>query len=160
MTQSIVAKLQAGLPGAVRSAGEFRGDLTVTIRREDIARACGFLKTDPDLAFDMVIDVLGVDMYRPEERFEVVYNLYSLKNREYVRLKVLVDERDLKVPTVTGIWAGANWHERETYDMFGIVFTGHPDLRRMFMPEEFEYFPLRKDFPTMGIPDSLPLPRR
>jgi NADH-quinone oxidoreductase subunit C len=99
-------------------------------------------------------------MYRPEERFEVVYNLYSLKNREYVRLKVLVDERDLTVPTVTGVWPGANWHERETYDMFGIVFTGHPDLRRLFMPEEFEYFPLRKDFPTMGIPDSLPLPRR
>ena len=160
MTPSIVERLLSGVPGSVRGAVEFRGDLTVTVRREDIARACELLKTDPDLAFDMVIDVLGVDMYRPEERFEVVYNLYSLRNREYVRLKVLVDERDLTVPTVTGVWAGANWHERETYDMFGIVFTGHPDLRRMFMPEEFEYFPLRKDFPTMGIPDSLPLPRR
>jgi NADH-quinone oxidoreductase subunit C len=139
---------------------EFRGDVTVTVRREDIVRAGEVLKTDPDLAFDMVIDVLGVDMYRPEERFEVVYNLYSLRNREYVRLKVLVDEQDLTVPTVTGVWPGANWHERETYDMFGIVFTGHPDLRRMYMPEEFEHFPLRKDFPTMGIPDSLPLPRK
>ena len=108
----------------------------------------------------MVIDVCGVDMYRPEGRFEVVYNLYSLTNKKYVRLKVLVDEEDLPVPTVTGVWPGANWHERETYDMFGIVFTGHPDLRRMYMPEEFEYFPLRKDFPPMGIPDSLPLPRR
>jgi NADH-quinone oxidoreductase subunit C len=160
MNQAVVEKLQARLPGSVRGVTEFRGDLTVTVRREDIARAGEVLKTDPDLAFDMVIDVLGIDMYRPEERFEVVYNLYSLKNREYVRLKVLVDEQDLTVPTVTGVWAGANWHERETYDMFGIVFTGHPDLRRMFMPEEFEYFPLRKDFPTMGIPDSLPLPRR
>ncbi|HMK38901.1 MAG TPA: NADH-quinone oxidoreductase subunit C, partial [Bacteroidota bacterium] len=136
------------------------GDLTITILREQIASACEVLKSDPDLAFDMVIDVLGVDMYRPEERFEVVYNLYSLRNREYLRLKVPVDEQDLTVPTVTGVWPGANWHERETYDMFGIVFTGHPDLRRLYMPEEFEYFPLRKDFPTMGIPDSLPLPRR
>jgi NADH-quinone oxidoreductase subunit C len=160
MTQSIVERLQARLPGSVRGSAEFRGDLTVIVRREDIVRAGEVLKTDPDLAFEMVIDVLGVDMYRPEERFEVVYNLYSLKNREYVRLKVLVDERDLTVPTVTGVWAGANWHERETYDMFGIVFTGHPDLRRMYMPDVFEYFPLRKDFPTMGIPDSLPLPRR
>jgi len=160
MNQGVVEKLKARLPGAVRSVSEFRGDLTVTVQREEIVRACEVLKTDPDLAFDMVIDILGVDMYRPEERFEVVYNLYSLRNREYVRLKVPVDEQDLTVPTVTGVWPGANWHERETYDMFGIVFTGHPDLRRLYMPEEFEYFPLRKDFPTMGIPDSLPLPRR
>jgi NADH-quinone oxidoreductase subunit C len=160
MNQSVVEKLRARLPGSVLGEAEFRGDLTVTVRREDIARAGEIVKTDPDLTYDMVIDVLGVDMYRHENRFEVVYNLYSLKNREYVRLKVLVDEQDLTVPTVTGVWAGANWHERETYDMFGIVFTGHPDLRRLYMPEEFEYFPLRKDFPTMGIPDSLPLPRR
>ena len=160
MNHRVVEKLQERIPGSVLGSAEFRGDLTVTVRREDIARAGGILKTDPELAFDMVIDVLGVDMYRQEERFEVVYNLYSLRNREYVRLKVLVDEQDLRVPTVTGVWPGANWHERETYDMFGIVFTGHPDLRRLYMPDEFEYFPLRKDFPTMGIPDSLPLPRR
>jgi NADH-quinone oxidoreductase subunit C len=75
-------------------------------------------------------------------------------------LKVAVEEADPFVPSMVSVWLGANWHERETYDMFGIKFTGHPDLRRLFMPEEFEYFPLRKDFPTMGIPDSLPLPRR
>jgi len=75
-------------------------------------------------------------------------------------LKVAVEEADPFVPSMVSVWPGANWHERETYDMFGIKFTGHPDLRRLFMPEEFEYFPLRKDFPTMGIPDSLPLPRR
>ena len=160
MNSAVVETLQARVPGCVLGTAEFRGDLTVTVRRADIVRAGEVLRTDPALGFDMVIDVLGVDMYRPEDRFEVVYNLYSLRNREYVRLKVLVDEQDCTVPTVTGVWPGANWHERETYDMFGIVFTGHPDLRRMFMPEEFEYYPLRKDFPTMGIPDSLPLPRR
>jgi len=160
MNQLVVDRLQSRVPGAVRAVAEFRGDTTVTVRREDIVRVAQALRDDPELAFDMIIDVCGVDMYRPEERFEVVYNVYSLKNREYVRLKVPVDEQDLTVQSVTGVWPGANWHERETYDMFGIVFTGHPDLRRMYLPEEFEYYPLRKDFPTMGIPDSIPLPRR
>ena len=160
MNQSAVDRLKERVPGAVSSVAEFRGDTTLTVRREDIVRVAQALRDDPELAFDMIIDVLGVDMYRPEERFEVVYNIYSLKHREYLRLKVLLDEQDPTLPTVTGVWPGANWHERETYDMFGIVFTGHPDLRRLYLPEEFEYHPLRKDFPTMGIPDSLPLPRR
>jgi NADH-quinone oxidoreductase subunit C len=160
MNEAILEKLRSAFGESIRATYEFRGDLTVTVQKEDIVRVGEFLKTDPALAFDMLIDLLGVDLYRPEERFEVIYNLYSLTHRAYVRLKVLVDEQDLHVPTVTGVWPGANWHERETYDMFGLKFSGHPDLRRMFMPEEFEYHPLRKDFPTMGIPDSLPLPRR
>ena len=89
-----------------------------------------------------------------------MYNLYSLGHKRHLRLKVRTGEEHPVVPTVTGVWPGANWHERETFDMFGIRFDGHPDLRRMYMPEEFEYYPLRKDFPLMGIPDSLPLPRR
>jgi NADH-quinone oxidoreductase subunit C len=160
MNALIVEKLTAFAPAAILHSEEFRGDLTVTVRKEDIVRVGEFLKNDPALSFEMLIDLLGVDMYRPEERFEVVYTLYSLKNRKYLRLKVRVEEQDAALPTVTGVWAGANWHERETYDMFGLKFTGHPDLRRLYMPDEFEYFPLRKDFPTMGIPDSLPLPRR
>lgn len=158
--QQIIEKMQSGLPGAYERHEEFRGDLTIVVRKDEIVRAARFIKEEPDLAFDLIIDVLGVDMYRPANRFEVVYNLYSLQHRRYLRLKVLVDEASLVVPTVTEVWPGANWHERETYDMFGIVFDGHPDLRRMYMPEEFEYYPLRKDFPLMGIPDSLPLPRR
>jgi NADH-quinone oxidoreductase subunit C len=160
MNEMILARLKASLPDSILAVDEFRGDLTVTVRKADVVRVGEFLRDTPELAFDMIIDVLGVDMYRPENRFEVVYNIYSLKNKAYVRLKVQVDEADLSVPTVTGVWAGANWHERETYDMFGVKFAGHPDLRRLYMPEEFEYHPLRKDFPTMGIPDSLPLPRR
>ena len=121
---------------------------------------CQALKSDPALALDMVIDITAVDRYRREQRFEVVYHLYSLQHKHYIRLQVPVEEEQPVVPSVTGVWAGANWHERETFDMFGIRFTGHPDLRRMYMPEEFEHHPLRKDFPLMGIPDSLPLPRR
>jgi NADH-quinone oxidoreductase subunit C len=160
VNERIVQQLRQFAPDAIGAVEEYRGDLTVTVRKQEIVRICEFLKADPALAFDMLIDLLGVDMYRPEGRFEVVYNLYSIANKTYLRLKVSVEEDDPVVPTLTGVWPAANWHERETYDMFGIKFAGHPDLRRFYMPEEFEYYPLRKDFPLMGIPDSLTLPRR
>jgi NADH-quinone oxidoreductase subunit C len=160
MNEKILEKLKAHCGGSIEGSSEFRNDLTVLVKKSDIVRVCEFLKSDPELAFDMIIDVTGIDMYRPEGRFEVLYTLYSLKNKQYVRLKVLVGENDPVVATVTGVWFGANWHERETFDMFGIMFSGHPDLRRMYMPEEFEYYPMRKDFPLMGIPDSIPLPRK
>lgn len=160
MNDLIVQKLKGEFPASIQGTDEFRGDLTAQVKREDIVKVCRFLKDDYELSFDMLIDLLGVDMYRPEGRFEVVYILYSLKNKKYLRLKVLVDEEDPVVDTLGTVWSGASWHERETYDMFGIKFAGHPDLRRMYMPDEFEYFPLRKDFPTMGITDSIPLPRK
>ncbi len=160
MMDGLVDTLNTLVPGSVLSSSEFRGELTLLVALPDIVRVCEALKTDPSLAFDMVIDVTAVDRYLPEGRFEVVYHLYSLQYKRYLRLKVRVEEQDPVVPTVSGVWPGANWHERETFDMFGIRFSGHPDLRRMYMPEEFEYHPLRKDFPLMGIPDSLPLPRR
>ena len=160
MNQTILERLQAQFPACIRASEEFRGDLTVTVRTADIVPVAEFLKKDPALAFDMLIDLCGVDRFREKERFEVVYTLYSLLNKKYLRLKVLVNEDDPVVPTVTAVWSAANWHERETFDMFGLKFSGHPDLRRLYMPEEFEYYPLRKDFPLTGIPDSLPLPRR
>jgi NADH-quinone oxidoreductase subunit C len=156
----IIEKVKSRLPETLLEVYEFRGDLTLVIKKEEIVRVAEFIKGDPDLSFDLIIDACGVDRYRPEGRFEVVYNVYSLKNKRYLRLKVRVEENHPVVPTVTGVWPGANWHERETFDMFGVKFEGHPDLRRMYLPEEFEYHPLRKDFPLMGIPDSLPLPRR
>ncbi|MBX2992406.1 MAG: NADH-quinone oxidoreductase subunit C [Bacteroidetes bacterium] len=160
MNDVIVQKLKEKFPESIDATNNFRGDLTVQVKKNDIVKVGEFLKNDPELSFDLIVDLLGVDMYRPEGRFEVVYNIYSIKNSKYVRLKVLVDEDDCEVPTVTDIWPGANWHERETFDMIGVKFTGHPDLRRMYMPEEYEYHPLRKDFPLMGIPDSIPLPRK
>ena len=160
MNQLVLERLQAQFPASIRGSEEFRNDLTITVRTADLVPVARFLKEDPALAFDMIIDICGVDRFRDEERFEIIYNLYSLSHKIYLRLKVLVNEADPTVPTLTGVWPGADWHERETFDMLGIKFSGHPDLRRLYMPEEFEYYPLRKDFPLTGIPDSLPLPRR
>jgi NADH-quinone oxidoreductase subunit C len=160
MNERLAQLLRGKFGDAIEETAEFRGDLSVTVSKERLRDICLFLRDDPGLAYVMVIDVLGVDRDRPEGRFEVVYIISSNSTRHTMRLKVKVEEEDLSVPTVTGVWCGAEWHEREVYDMFGISFTGHPDLRRLYMPEEYEHFPLRKDFPLMGIPDSLPLPRR
>ncbi len=160
MNQRILEKLRAFSADSILEAREFRGELTVVVRKDDIVTVGRFLRDDQELSFDLIVDLCGVDMYRPEGRFEVVYHLYSLKNKCYVRLKVRVDEDNPVVETVCFVWPGANWHERETFDMFGISFTGHPDLRRMYMPEEYEYFPLRKDYPLLGVPDAIPLPRK
>jgi NADH-quinone oxidoreductase subunit C len=160
VNQRVLDTLKAQFGEAILEATEFRGELTVVVPKERIVEVCRFLKSDPELRYDLLSDLCGIDMYTPVKRFGVVYNLYSLKNKHRIRLKTFTEEEDPRVPTVTSVWATANWHERETYDMFGIVFDGHPDLRRIYMPEEFEHHPLRKDFPLMGIPGSLPLPKK
>ena len=160
MVTSIVENLKSKFPNSVIAVNEFRGETTVHIKKEDIVEVCRFLRDDGSSLFDYCSDICGADAYTPENRFEVIYNLYSTVKNHRIRLKVFTDESDLHCPSVTSVWGGANWPERETFDMFGIIFDGHSDLRRMYMPEEFEYFPLRKDFPMMGIPDSIPLPRK
>ena len=160
MKDKILEQLNAQFRDSIDSVNEYRGELTIVVRRSEIGRVCRFLRDDGELSFDSLRDLSGTDYYRPHDRFEVVYNLYSLKNNCRIRIKVRVDQTDLHVPSVTDLWPAANWLERETYDMFGIQFDGHPDLRRIYMPEEFEYHPLRKDFPLMGIPGSLTLPRK
>jgi NADH-quinone oxidoreductase subunit C len=160
MNAVVLEKLKSRFADAVLEVNEFRGELTVVVPKERIVDVCRFLKEDPQLQFDFLADVFGIDMYTPTKRFGVIYNLYSLKNKNRIRLKVFTEEEDPKVPTMTGVYGTANWHERETFDMFGIVFVGHPDLRRVYMPEDFEHYPLRKDFPLMGIPGSLSLPKK
>ena len=160
MKDSILERLNPRFKESIETVNEYRGELTLVVRKNEIARIGRFLHDDEELNFDGLRDLCGNDYFRPGDRFEVVYNLYSLKNFFRLRIKVRVDESDLHVPSVSAIWSAANWLERETYDMFGIIFDDHPDLRRIFMPEEFEYFPLRKDFPLMGIPGSLALPRK
>lgn len=157
---SLPDALRALVPDPVLSVGERLGEMTIVVRKESVVEVGRFLRDDPRFAFDSLRDVCGADYARPSERFEVVYNLYSIRHRKRLRLKVRVDEDDCRVPSVTAVWPAADWHERETFDMYGIRFDGHPDLRRIYMPPEFEHHPLRKDFPLMGIPGSLPLPRK
>jgi NADH-quinone oxidoreductase subunit C len=109
------------------------------------------LKTRPESKFDFLADICGADRGPEEEpRFEVNYHLFSTANHHRLRLKVLLNEDDVHVPTVTGVWRTANWHERETYDLFGVIFDGHPDLKRILLPDDWQGYALRKDFPLRG----------
>jgi NADH-quinone oxidoreductase subunit C len=130
---------------------EFRGDTRVVVAKEKLLDAMRLLKAGH--GFDLLVDVTCVDYlnYRgATERFGLVYLLANTDNNERLSVRVFLNEPDLSVPSVVGLWAGANWLEREVYDMFGIGFEGHPDLRRILMPEEFTAFPLRKDYPLQG----------
>ena len=160
MLTIVVEKLKSNFPNSILDVKEFRNETTVHIKKEDIVPVCTFLLNDESCQFDYCSDICGADAYTPENRFEVIYNLYSIPLKQRIRLKVFVDESDLHCPSVTSVWPAAEWPERETYDMVGVYFDGNKDMRRMYMPEEFEYYPLRKDFPMMGIPDSIPLPRK
>lgn len=134
----------------------YAGETSVYVGRDALVEVCTWLRDEA--GFDYLSDVATVDRFTEDARFEVVYNLCNLAARKRLRLKVRVEEDDAVVPTVTGVWFGAGWHEREAWDMMGVRFDGHPDHRRIYMPEDFAYHPLRKDFPTLGIPGSLPLP--
>ncbi len=129
------------------------GQTTVSVKRDKIVEMLQFLKEDPDLKYDMLMDLFGVDYLEMGgfERFAVVYHLYSDTHNTRLRIKAFVPEGDEKIDSVTHLWAAANWAEREVFDMFGIHFTHHPDLRRLLCPDNFEGFPLRKDFPVEGI---------
>ncbi len=156
----VVIKLKEKFPKYNFETADFRNELTVKLDKKNIIKVCQFLKEDDDLQFKLCEDVTAIDWARRTDRFTVVYHIFSLKHNFRLRLKADVDESDCSIDTVSSVWKSANWAEREAYDMYGIKFKGHPDLRRMYMPEEFEYHPLRKDFPLTGIPGSLPLPKK
>ena len=138
----------------------YKDELTIKFDKKRIVDVCKLLKEDPDLQFMYCSDVTAIDWAKRKNRFTIVYNIFSFKHNFRLRLKADVDEKDCSIDSVISVWDSANWHERETYDMYGIKFNNHPDLRRMYMPEEFEHHPLRKDFPLMGIPGSIPLPKK
>lgn len=145
-----VALLRTRFGDAIRGAAENRGQWLVDLDREVCVEAAQALRDAPELAFDFLVDVTGLDHYGEEPRFRALYVLRSMKLRREIVLKVEVPEEDIWAPTFTGDWMTALQLEREAYDMFGIEFRGHPDLRRIMMPEVFEDFPLRKDFPMEG----------
>lgn len=143
----LVKRLKTQFNGTVLEAKEFLGQLSVRIAAESVADVCKFLRDDQNTRFDYLSDVTCVHYPRnADQPFEIVYNLYSISRNERARLKVGVGEGG-SVDSVTGIWPAANWMEREVYDLFGIGFTGHPDLRRILLPPDWEGHPLRKDYP-------------
>lgn len=151
MPSGIAAALQREHPEWVTEVIEALGETTVIVSREHLLAACEFLKTASGAEFNFLADLCGFDRGPEEEpRFEVNYHLFSTTLHHRVRLKVLLSEEDPHVTTVTSIWRTANWHERETYDLFGVIFDGHPDLRRILLPEDWQGHALRKDFPLRG----------
>jgi len=152
--QAAIDRLKVKFGDAISAPVEFRGEITITVSREKIAAVCQFLKQGCE--FVMLTDLSGVDNYGEDPRYEVDYLLYSLAERRHLRLKVRVSEDDMIVDSVTTVWRGADWHEREAFDMFGMRFRGHPDLKRILMWEGYPHHPLRKDFPLAGVPAELP----
>jgi NADH-quinone oxidoreductase subunit C len=146
------ARLAERIGAGLLDRHAYRGDHTAIVAREALAAALGSCRDDAALRFDMLIDVTAVDYLRfpgreDGPRFDVVYHLYSTEHNHRLRLKVAVEQDDAWVPTASNLWPIANWLEREVWDMFGIRFEGHPDLRRLLLYEEFEGHPLRKDYP-------------
>jgi len=147
-----IAALEKEFP--VLAKKEFRAQTTLTVEPARIAEICAYAKSA--LGFDSLTNLCSVDNFGSEPRFEVVYELYSFAHNHYLRLKTAVSEDEPSLPSVAGVWSGADWHEREVFDMMGIRFSGHPDLRRILMWDGYPYYPLRKDFPLAGRPSEVP----
>ena len=138
----------------IQEKTEFRGETTYTISPSDLRELTQFCRDE--LSFDYLIDITSIDNFGEEPRFEIVYELYSMTLGIHLRLKLRVSEDVGAVDTISDIWPTANWHEREIYDMMGIKFNGHPDLRRILMWDGYPFFPLRKEFPLEGLPSDMP----
>lgn len=151
----LAARIAGQFSGLISAPVEFRGEITIRVTDpERIAEVCAFAKKE--LGFDYLVDLSSVDNYGDDPRFTLVYELSSFEHGRHVRLKTDVSEEKSELPTVTGVWRTADWHEREIYDMMGVRFRGHPDLRRILMWDGYPYFPLRKDFPLAGKTSEAP----
>jgi NADH-quinone oxidoreductase subunit C len=152
--QEIFDSLGKSFGPKIQRKTEFRGETTYTIAASDLREIAKFCRDE--LSFDYLLDITSIDNFGEEPRFEMVYHLYSMAHVLHLRLKLKVPEEGGAVDSVSDIWPTANWHEREAYDMMGIKFTGHPDLRRILMWDGYPFFPLRKDFPLEGLPSEMP----
>jgi NADH-quinone oxidoreductase subunit C len=145
---NIIQKIKDRFGDAVLEDHSFRGDQTITLQKEKIVDVAQFLRDEPSLGMDFLMDLTAVDyMDRKKQRFEVVYHFYSSKHNHRVRLKIPVDEEDCLVDTLCPLYKSANWYEREVWDLYGIKFKGHPNMKRILLYEEFKGHPLRKDYP-------------
>jgi NADH-quinone oxidoreductase subunit C len=148
-----VQQLQEKFSSAILEVKEFRGEVTVTVKKEDVVEVCRFLRDT--LRYNMLTDVTAVDYLGKDPRFMMVYNLYAIPTKERLRVKAPVSEGDCTIDSMTALWNSANWLEREVWDLMGIEFKGHPDLRRILMTDDWVGHPLRKDYPLQG-PDREP----
>jgi len=149
----VVERLRAWSPNAISEVIEFRGETTIVVPRNVLRAVAERCREDKDLQFNLLSDATCVDRFPLEPRFEVHYHLVSIPRRDRLRLQVRLSSDDLVVDSLVPVWPGANWLEREIFDLFGIRFNGHPDLRRILMPDDWEGHPLRKDFPVEGYRD-------
>jgi len=148
-TNLAVKRLKEKFPNSILEVTTFRGEVTVTVSKGEVFEICKFLHSDPDLQYHLLTDLCGLDFFPETPRFGVVYLLYSVKKNLRLRVKTKVGERE-SISSVESIWKVANWYEREAYDLFGITFENHPDLRRIMLWDGYEGHPLRKDYPVEG----------
>ena len=147
---SVIKKLEEAFPGVIKKTITAFGETGIVVDKEDLTKVGRFLKEDNELTFDLLSDLGGVDYQgKKNKRFELVYQLYSTRTHQRLRMKIEVGENE-SVPTMKSLWKAADWPERECHEMFGIEFEGHPDLMRLLTIEEFDGFPLRKDYPLQG----------
>jgi NADH-quinone oxidoreductase subunit C len=148
--EELVGKIKETFPQAIEETAVYKDEHTIRVKLSCLLEVSRFLREDPSCGFDFLSDLCGVDYLGRVPRFEVVYHLYSMKHRHRLRMKTSPSDDDLTVPSVVSVWKTANWHERECYDLLGITFSDHPDLRRILTPDGFKEYPLRKDFPLRG----------
>lgn len=157
---SVIEFINQNYPHTIIKSHAEYGDETVFVDKKDIFEFLKFLKTNSKYPFDLMLDICGVDYFGENPRFEVVYHLYSMKTKARLRIRVKLAENDLNIPSAISIWEASDWFEREAYEMFGIVFQGHPNLKRLLTWEAFEGYPLRKDYPIdkrQPIPEPIEL---
>ena len=149
-----VEKIETRFQNNILLKNSFRDELSLTVTKDSLIEIMTFCKKD--LGFDYLVDLTAVDNLGTNPRYEVVYELYSYSDSCHLRIKAGVDESEREVSSVVGLWPTANWHEREAFDMIGVTFSGHPDMRRILMWEGYPYYPLRKDFPLAGKTSDIP----
>lgn len=152
-SKAIIVKIREKFPDAILDVGEGAGSATISIKRGFVRKVLQFIRDDPELGCNFLADLFGIDYMEMggHERFAVIYNLYSFQHAHRIYIKAFVPEDDPRIDSVVSLWTGANWAERETYDMYGISFNDHPNMTRILCPDDFTGHPLRKDFPLTGI---------
>jgi len=155
--QALVSQIENELNISVQTK-RYADELSLIVDEAHLFPLLKYLKEKE--GFNYLVDIVSVDHYQEGKRFEILYNIVNLEKNIRIRVKAMLEGEYPEVESVTSLWPSANWYEREVYDMMGIRFRNHPDLRRIYLPEDFEYYPLRKEFPQLGIPGSLPLPEK